>query len=241
MNLRTWVGYTIAAAAMVFLTPFGVIALVMRCLRLRALSSFLIYIFARLWARLLIVVSGVTLTVTGQEHIPKKGPLCFASNHSGIFDILILLAYAGRPFGFIAKKELGFIPFLNLWILLLGGFFIDRKNPRAALGTISKGVASIKRGEAMLIFPEGTRSKGRGLLPFRPGAFKLAVRSHAPLLPAAITGSYDIFEKEKKFVPGRVSLSFAAPLDLERFAGSEGKRELPEEVYRIIDEMLKTH
>jgi 1-acyl-sn-glycerol-3-phosphate acyltransferase len=240
MNLRTILGNTIAGAAMVFLTPFGLIALVMRFAGLGKASSFFIYTLARLWARLMIVISGVDLTVTGREHIPAKGPLCFASNHTGAFDIIILLAHASRPFGFIAKKELAFIPFLNLWILLLGGLFIDRKNPRSALGTISKGVARIKKGEAMLIFPEGTRSRGQGLLPFRPGAFKLAVRSRSALLPVAISGGFEIFEKEKKFIPGRVSLSFAPPLDFAHFDRSEGKHELPGEVYRIIDEMLKT-
>jgi 1-acyl-sn-glycerol-3-phosphate acyltransferase len=240
MNLRTILGYTIAGSAMVFLTPFGLIALGMRFTGLKKPSAFFIYTLARLWARFMVVISGASLRVTGREHIPQKGPLCFASNHSGAFDIIILLAYASRPFGFIAKKELSFIPFLNFWVLLLGGLFIDRTNPRNALGTISKGVANIKKGGAMLIFPEGTRSRGQGLLPFRPGAFKLAVRSRSPLLPVAISGSFELFEKRKKFVPGRVSLSFAPPLDPARFEGPEGKHALPEEIHRIIDEMLKT-
>jgi len=59
---------------------------------------------------------GCKMTVLGRENVPKSGGVCFVSNHASIADILLLLAYAGRPFGFVAKKELMAIPLLNVWI-----------------------------------------------------------------------------------------------------------------------------
>ncbi|MDR0465588.1 MAG: 1-acyl-sn-glycerol-3-phosphate acyltransferase, partial [Treponema sp.] len=178
--------------SLVFLLPFGLIAGFFYLFGLRKIMSLLIYLIAKGWAIVTIKVAGCTLTVKGRENIPKKGGVCFVSNHDGYFDIVLLLAFCGRPFGFIAKKELLFIPFLNVWIYLLGGLFIDRGNIRKAVRTINKGVQRIKSGGGMVIFPEGHRAKGRGLLPFHPGSLKLATAAEAPIVPVAIEGSYEV-------------------------------------------------
>jgi 1-acyl-sn-glycerol-3-phosphate acyltransferase len=172
--------------------------------------------------------------VRGLENIPRSGGVCFVANHQGIFDIVLLLAYAGRPFGFIAKKELALVPFMNCWILVLGGLFIDRRNPRKALKTIAAGVKHIERGGAMLIFPEGTRSRGRGLLPFRAGAFKLASKARSPIVPVAITGSYEYFEKEMRVTLCPVSVSFGKPIEWSE----EARTQTAENARTAISELL---
>jgi 1-acyl-sn-glycerol-3-phosphate acyltransferase len=193
--LRTIVIFTVVIIAMILLIPMGILAFIPSLLGFKKLMALCIYRIAQGWARMLIKITGCTVTVTGRENIPKNGGVCFVSNHGSIFDILLHLAYVGRPFGFIAKKELAFIPMLNIWIFLLGGLFIDRKNIRKAIKTINKGIAHIKAGGAMIIFPEGHRSRGQGLLPFHPGSLKLATQAGAPIIPAALAGSYDVFEK----------------------------------------------
>jgi 1-acyl-sn-glycerol-3-phosphate acyltransferase len=125
--------------------------------------SLFIYRIAQVWSLLLIKMIGCDLTVSGRENIPRSGGVCFVSNHVGIFDIALLLAYCGRPIGFVAKKELMLIPLFNVWITLIGGLYIDRGNLRKAHRTIEKGVARIKAGGGMIIFPEGHRSRDRGL------------------------------------------------------------------------------
>ncbi|MDR2521596.1 MAG: 1-acylglycerol-3-phosphate O-acyltransferase, partial [Spirochaetaceae bacterium] len=197
-------------------TAFVAIALPLAALYLfglRRFASNVLYALARWWANRIIQMSGSVVHRAGTEHIPQSGPVCFVSNHSGIFDIVLCLSAIGRPFGFIAKKELALIPFLNLWILLLGGLFIERNNPRKALKTISDAAGHVKKGGAMIIFPEGTRSKGRGLLPFKPGAMKLAVESGAPIVPVAISGSYDVFERTGFIEKVNVSISFGQAID----------------------------
>lgn len=237
--LRTFFEFLIVILAMIVFMPLGVLAFLIHIIGLKKLSAIFIYKMAQCWAMLLIIGSGCTMKVTGRENIPKTGGVCFVSNHTGLLDIPLLLAYTGRPFGFIAKKELSFIPFLNMWILLLGGLFIDRKNPRKALKTISKGVKHIKSGSAMIIFPEGHRSRGQGLLPFRPGAFKLAVRSGAALIPVSISGGYEVFEKQRAITPGPVSITFGAPVFASEFENIDAKQNLSDKIYGIIDEMLK--
>jgi 1-acyl-sn-glycerol-3-phosphate acyltransferase len=89
----------------------------------------------------------------------------------------------------------------------------------------------------MLIFPEGTRGKGQGMLPFKSGALKLATKAGAPIVPVAITGSYEVFEKERRVRPGPVSVRFAPPVPTAGISAEE-KGDLADRVYGIINGML---
>jgi len=143
--IKTILGFGYLVFAMIFLLPFAFIALLFHALGFRKSMKVVVYRLAQIWAKTLIPVAGCKATAEGKENIPKKGGgVCFVSNHGGFFDIIMLLAFCGRPFGFIAKKELLYVPFINLWIYMLGGLFIDRKNVRKAIGTINKGVNELK-------------------------------------------------------------------------------------------------
>jgi 1-acyl-sn-glycerol-3-phosphate acyltransferase len=190
------------------------------------------------WSRLLIKIIGCKVTVLGRENIPQNVGICFVSNHGSIFDIALLMAYAGRPLGFVAKKELIFIPFLNIWIYMLGGLFINRNNPRKALKTISAGIARIKKGGTMIIFPEGHRSHGQNLLPFHPGSFKLATQSGAVIVPVALKGTWEIFEKNYRVNPCPVGITFCKPVNTADIPAQDRKQALAEQVYNTIKDEL---
>jgi 1-acyl-sn-glycerol-3-phosphate acyltransferase len=224
---------------MIIVTPLGMAAFLLSFLGLKKQMSFAMYKIAQGWARLIILLSGCRLSVRGLENIPKKGGICFVANHGSIFDIPLLLAYAGRPFGFIAKKELIWVPFINMWISVLGGFFLDRKNIRSAIKTIDKGIQNIRKGGAMIIFPEGHRSRGQGLLPFKAGAFKLATQSDAVIVPVAIRGSYAIFEQTGVVQSVAVSLAFTRTVDTAALPKADRKQHLADNVYALIAESLE--
>ena len=227
------------AAGMIVLTPIGLTAGFLSLFGLRKPMRVVTYRVAQGWAKGLLKLSGCRLTVTGREHIPRKGGVCFVSNHGSIFDIGLTLAYIGRPFGFIAKKELAFIPFLNVWIFMLGGLFIDRNNFRKALRTINKGVARIKAGGCMIIFPEGHRSRGQGLLPFHPGSLKLATQAEAPIVPMALAGSYDVFEKNHRLNAVPVRVTFGKPIDTADIPAGNRKQILADQIYAVIKKALE--
>jgi 1-acyl-sn-glycerol-3-phosphate acyltransferase len=212
-HIKTWLALAYTFGAMLILVPAGLFLLLLWLIGFRDFARVGFYKVGQAWARSVIKVTGCRLTVSGVENIPKTGGLCIVGNHSGIFDIALLLAYVGRPLGFIAKKEFLYVPVLNMWIALLGGSFIDRKNPRKALKTINKGTKMLERGGVMIVFPEGTRSKGRGILPFRPGSLKLATQAKCPIVPVAISGSYDVFEKTGFVQPVDVKLIFGSVID----------------------------
>lgn len=237
--LKTVLIFIPVVGAVIGLVPVGVLVFILGCLGLRKPVSRVMYRIAQGWARLMIWLSGCTVTVRGREHIPPGGGLCVVSNHGSIYDILLALAYIGRPFGFIAKKELVYIPLLNMWIYLLGGLFIDRKNIRNAVKTITRGVERIKAGEAMIIFPEGHRSRGQGLLPFHPGSLKLATQAGSPIVPMAVSGSYEVFEKGYRLHPGPVNVSFAPPVLTADLPPSDRKQVLADRIRDLIAGMLK--
>jgi 1-acyl-sn-glycerol-3-phosphate acyltransferase len=238
--VRTAVIFGITGLTLLLFVPPGIPLFILSLLGFKKITAFFLYKMAQAWARIIIILTGCSMTVTGQENIPKGGGLCFVSNHVGIFDIILALAYANRPFGFIAKKELLFVPGINIWIYLLGGLFLDRRHPRKALATISRGIGRIKSGGAMLIFPEGTRSRGRGIGPFHPGSLKLASQSEAIIVPVAITGSYDVFEKTHRVHAVPVSVSFLPPVDPAGLPPQDRKMFLAEELHHRIAGVLET-
>jgi 1-acyl-sn-glycerol-3-phosphate acyltransferase len=223
----------------IFLFPFGVTATALSLLGLRRLMARAIYKIAQGWALILISLIGCKVDVTGRENIPREGGVCFVSNHDGYFDIVLLLAYCGRPIGFVAKKELLFLPFINIWIYMIGGLFIDRGAIRKAVKTINRGVRRIQSGGGMIIFPEGHRSKGRGLLPFHPGSLKLATMAEAPIVPTAISGSYDVFEKTGRVSRSSIKLAFCPPVFTVDLPSTDRKLILSDKIYAVIKGQLE--
>jgi 1-acyl-sn-glycerol-3-phosphate acyltransferase len=236
--IKTLLGFGYLVFALLILLPLAIVVWILSLFGLIKPMMHIIYRLAQIWALSLLPIAGHT-EVKGRENIPKKGGVCFVSNHCGFFDIVILLAFCGRPFGFIAKKELLYVPFMNAWVYMLGGLFIDRGNVRNAIKTINKGVQRIKSGGSMIIFPEGTRSKGRGLLPFHPGSLKLATQAGAVIVPVAIEGSYEVFEKNYRVVTAKTSIAFLEPIDTKSIPLEDRKQILCDRIYSAIKEELK--
>jgi 1-acyl-sn-glycerol-3-phosphate acyltransferase len=236
--IKTISAFIATILTITFFTLFGSFLFVFSFLGLKKPTSWIIYRIAQGWARIIIFITGCTMEVEGRQNIPSGGSVCFVSNHVGIFDIVLTLAYAGRPFGFIAKKELLFLPFINIWIFILGGLFIDRKNIRKAVKTINLGIQKLQNGWSMLIFPEGTRSKGRGLLPFRSGAVKLATNSLATVVPIAITGSYDVFERDYRVHGVPVRIVFCPPINTAEMSSEDRRHKLADHVRSVIEAAL---
>ena len=149
-----------------------------------------------------IVFTLARVQVTGKENVPRKGPLIIASNHVNNADPPVIGATMPRRLVFMAKHEMFQWPILGL-VARLGGAFPVRRS-EADLGALRKATQVLRNGEALVMFPEGTRSRDARLHEAHPGTALLALRSEAPVLPVAITGT-------EKVVIIRL------PLDLIRF------------------------
>ncbi len=170
-------------------------------------------IAARLWARTLAVFSGVKVTVTGLENIPKNQPLIIAANHQGAGDILILLALLPVYFRFAIKKELFAIPVFGWYLKQAGYFPIDRSLVLSAYKMVEQITAILKTGDSILIFPEGTRSPDGTLGKFKRGSLLAALKAGVPVLPVAISGSYQLMPRGTWLInPGPVKFSVGRPV-----------------------------
>lgn len=136
----------------------------------------------------------VKVIVTGKEHIPDH-PFILIGNHQENYDILIIKPIFGsRPLSFIAKEALRKMPIFGRWMVILGNVFISRDADRSAAESIIKGIRNYKHGLSMGIFPEGKRSFGNEMIEFKPGAFKLAMKSKADILIVTQYNTCKIFK-----------------------------------------------
>lgn len=190
------------------------------------------------WARSLVKLTGSRISVTGQENIPKSGPVVFMSNHQGNFDIPIMMGYIDTPKAFISKIEIQKIPLVSTWMKYMNCVFMDRKDIRQSVESINKSVAYIKQGYSFVIFPEGTRSKGDFMGDFKQGSFKLAIKAGVPIVPVTIKGSYKIMEENGFMIkPASVQVIISQPIDTKVLTKEEAK-DLPQVVKNIISANL---
>ncbi len=195
---------------------------------------------ARQWARLMLALNGVKVTVSGGELIPE-GPVIFMSNHQSNFDILSLLAAMPRRFYWIAKKELFEIPLFGHTMRRGGYIPLDRSDGRKALQSLDEAAATIRQGKCVVLFPEGTRSADGALLPFKRGGFVLARKADVPVIPVTINGSGRINPANQiRLYSGDISITMHPPIvfpsDLRR---SEAETWMMEQVQKQIDSSLE--
>jgi 1-acyl-sn-glycerol-3-phosphate acyltransferase len=139
---------------------------------------------------------GVRLHVEGRDRIPKDRSFVAMANHRSYLDIpALVLALYPTPVVLVAKKELTRIPFLGWAIAYSHHIVVDRGNREQAVLALQEAIAKIRKGIALGVFPEGTRSSARSLLPFKKGGFYVAVDSGMPILPVSISNSGRLFGK----------------------------------------------
>jgi 1-acyl-sn-glycerol-3-phosphate acyltransferase len=193
------------------------------------------------WAfRVILRISGVTVTVRGLEQLPDE-PTLFVANHRSVYDIIITYTHCKRLTGFVAKKEVEHVPSFSTWMRALYCLFLDRENPKEGLKTILTAIDYIEQGISIFIFPEGTRNKGEEceLLPFKEGAFKIATKTDAPIVPVAIHRSCDVFEKQfPRIKKTHVVVEYGTPIETSKLSKEE-KKHLGVQTQQIIEEMLK--
>ena len=188
--------------------------------------------------KLMLKVTGVRLTVIGEENVPKDQAVLYIGNHRSYFDILLTYSRCPGLTGYVAKVEMLRYWLLRDWMKALYCLFLDRKDIKAGLKTILQGIEYIKRGISICIFPEGTRNHTDEMLPFKEGSMKIAEKTGCPIIPMAITNSAEIFENHLPFIrPCHVILEYGAPI-LPRELTKEEKKFLGSYTQNRIQEML---
>src|SRR5882724_4594644 len=146
----------------------------------------LVYPWGLFGARAWLQLSGVKVKVIGAEVLDPKRTYVFVSNHRSYLDTATLFVYTGRRIGLLAKKELLKVPILGFGMGFVNVMAIDRTNRELAMETMEAATSRLRNGLSFGVFAEGTRARPGELLPFRKGAFYMAVQAGVPIVPVAI-------------------------------------------------------
>lgn len=176
---------------------------------------------------------GINVEVRIPESVKNIGPVVWLANHQNSYD-LFTHANAVQPGTVsVGKKSLKWIPFFGQMYWLTGNILIDRKNTNKAMNTIELTADKIRKNKlSVWVFPEGTRSRGKGLLPFKTGAFRTAMQANVPIVPICASNQVGTIDLNR-WNNGKIIIEFLAPIYLEA-ANRDNLRSTVNEVHTLM-------
>jgi len=150
--------------------------------------------FARLWSRLIMKTILSPVKIIGLDHntFDNSKPRVYAVTHASALDIPILYVQLPFQFRIVFKSELLAYPFIGWHLKRSGQVCINQQNPAASIGAVKSALRSLRRGMPLVIFPEGGRTPDGLIQPFLPGAFFLAIKAQADIVPIALFDTFDL-------------------------------------------------
>lgn len=192
-----------------------------------------------LWgAKMWLKACGARVRVTGVENLQPDQQYVFISNHRSYLDTATLFRYTGKRMGLVAKKELLVVPILGQAMHFVNIIAIDRSNPERARRSMEKAREVMENGFSFGVFAEGTRAMPGELLPFKKGAFHLALQTGRPIVPVAIKNSDRMMGKRSGVAfSGTVEMVLLPPIDTNNYEES-GLMELLNRTRSVIADEL---
>lgn len=188
--------------------------------------------FGHLFGRLA-TVFGVQVEMRKPAGAADNGTCIYIANHQNNYDMVTVSNIVQPRTVTVGKKSLAWIPFFGQLYWLTGNLLIDRDNRAKAHGTIAQVVEAIKKQDISIwMFPEGTRSRGRGLLPFKTGAFHAAIAAGVPIVPICVSTTSGKI-KLNRWNNGHVIVEMLEPIDTSAY-NKEQVRELAAHCHQLM-------
>lgn len=190
-------------------------------------------------------ISGVKLTVIGEENVPMDEPVLYIGNHRSFFDVVVTYARCPGLTGYIAKDGVNKVPIFRIWMKRLHCIFLKRDDMKEGLKVILKAIEYVKSGISICIFPEGTRNKDRdnptSLLPFKEGSFKIASKTGCKIVPMALIGTADILENHFPWIHSTdIKLIYGEPIDVSALDKDQQKH-VGAYCQTVVEELIKSN
>lgn len=182
----------------------------------------LFQLHTRGWARTVAAGVGLEVEAYGTWRLDPQGTYVLMANHQSHVDIPCLFLALPMVPGFLAKAELRRVPLFGRAMEVGGHVFVDRAQHARAIEAIAAAARDMSHGTSIAIFPEGTRSSVREVLPFKKGGFHLARQAGVSIVPIGIRGTADLLPKgSKQLLPGKAEVHVGEPLPVETVTGLE--------------------
>ncbi|MCK6263061.1 1-acylglycerol-3-phosphate O-acyltransferase [Vibrio sp. ZSDE26] len=195
-----------------------------------------VFTFGRYFGRMS-KVFGIKLELRIPEDAYDRGQHVYIANHQNSWDLFTISSAVTPKVVTVGKKSLAWMPLFGQLYWLTGNILIDRANRSKAKGTIDQVVDSIKKsGVSVWMFPEGTRSRGRGLLPFKTGAFHAAIGAEVPIIPIVCSSTDGV--KLNRWDNGHVIVEMLPPVSTEGY-GKENLRQLANDCREQMKDKLE--
>ncbi len=156
--------------------------------------------------KILFPLIGCRVRVIGKEHMDTPGAKVYAANHTSYFDVLPLMMGLGVPYHFVAKMEVGRMPFIGTFLTKMKHTKFNRSDAGSRLRQMREMETLLREGESIFVFPEGTFTGEDGTRPFQLGAFKAAVAAGASIIPVSLAGTRR-FLRDGTYLPRPTSVT----------------------------------
>jgi 1-acyl-sn-glycerol-3-phosphate acyltransferase len=194
------------------------------------------------WCRAVVANARIDMEVAGRENLRPGETYLVMSNHQSLYDIPVLFRAVGPNVRMITKRELFHVPIFGGALAAAGFIAIDRSNRNAAIRSLARARDLLAGGTHVWIAPEGTRSRTGELLPFKKGAFYLAMEASLPILPVTLQGTRDALPAKglRSTAGAHVRVTIHPRVDAAPYTalGKPGRQELMADVRRTIEGAL---
>lgn len=188
----------------------------------RSFARRLTYSFSR-WASRLTTVGLCQLRCDGRENFPREGAALVCSNHQSFLDPILIGLTCPRQLNYLARSSLFRIPVFRWLIDWYDAIPIEREG--TGLGGVKETLKRIRRGEMVVVFPEGTRTTDGSIGPLKPGICALARRGKVPLIPMTIDGAHRVWPRHRPFPwPARIAIRVGPPIPAEEVASLDDEQ-----------------
>lgn len=182
-------------------------------------------------------ILGFDVEVRIPDSVKNIGPVVYVANHQNNYDVFTMANAVQPGTVTVGKKSLKWIPIFGQMYWLTGNILIDRKNTNKAMSTMSVTVNKIVKNKLSIwMFPEGTRSRGRGLLPFKTGAFRTAQQANVPIVPICASNQEGTI-KLGRWNNGKIIIELLDPIIMDE-NNSESPRSVADKVHALMKEKI---
>lgn len=193
--------------------------------------------FAHIFGVILTPLFGIKVITRQSKAVKNLGSSVYIANHQNNFDVLAAGDVVQYKTVTVGKKSLAWIPFFGQLYYLTGNILLDRDNKSKARDTLSQIVDIMnKKDISIWMFPEGTRSRGRGLLPFKTGAFRTAIAAKVPIIPICISDTTKI--KLNRWNNGYIIVEMMDPIETKALT-KEDVKGLMDHCYQIMADKIQ--